>query len=113
MVDWNNSIGPGGVTTVLGVGLSSYFSYKASKSSKKINDKVGNGFTEKLFEKMDRVQESADRAEIQATEAKRIAAASNAQIRKTKGIVDNLTGKFDQHIIQHTWIGQDRRKDTH
>lgn len=116
-VQVTNTVGPAGIVLIIISIISGFFTYAASRASKKVNSKVGNGFTDRLDRKLDSIQTSAN-------EAKRVAAAANESARKTRGIVeqardiaidngkkseevrslvDTLNGQFKQHIEQHQW----------
>lgn len=123
VIDLNNSIGTGGVTLIVLSLIQAGISISTRRSAKQVQSRVGNGWTERLGETLGAIKESADRAELQATEAKKVAAGANESARKTRGIVeetlkrqidhnskvDQLIGKFDQHIQQHQWTGSNRR----
>ena len=94
----------------IGAIITGFFTVRASRDARALNNKLGNGWAEELGETLGRIQNSADvavssaaKAAREVSDAKRKAASTDEQIRKTRGTVDRLSGQFDQHITQHQW----------
>lgn len=109
----HNTVGTGSIATIIAALIAGWFSIKASKTSKRTNDKVGNGWTAELGETLLKIQQSSDangdianEALKEALEVKKLVNGSDSQIRRVRGSVQNLTGQFDQHIKQHNWKDQ-------
>lgn len=112
-VQVHNTVGTGSIATIIAALIAGWFSIKASKTSKRTNDKVGNGWTAELGETLLKIQQTADangdiahEALKEALEVKKLIGGTDSQIRRVRGSVQNLTGQFDQHIKQHPWKDQ-------
>lgn len=84
------------VGTVAAATISGIFAWRAARNSANINKKVGNGFSEEVQNKLDEIN-----SELKHT--KRIAINANDQIRRTRGTVATLAGRFEQHVVEHYW----------